>query len=162
MHRFKPGVPKRYLLLMAAFAWTAGGSILGVRGVLWLAANESFFTIHVAIAFLLGLGFFQLVFSKVSLKHIRRIHAIEIVRPSLFAFFDLKGYVMMIGMISLGVFLRSSKLVNPEILYNFYVLMGTPLLVSALRFYYAFFRYPQLLAADGPGAGTEEGIGSAD
>jgi hypothetical protein len=151
MNRFKPGVPKRFLLLIAALVWTAGGFVLILKGVTWLATNKSFFTIHVAITFVLGLVFFQLVFSKVSLKHITRIHAIDIVRPSLFAFFDLKGYVMMACMISLGVFLRKSNLVNPEVLYNFYVLMGTPLMVSAARFYYAFWRYPRLLAEDGRG-----------
>jgi len=161
-HRFKLGVPKRWLLFAAALVWTTGGTILGWRGVAWLAGNESFFTIHVAIAFVLGLAFFQLVFAKVSLKHIRRIHAIDLVRPSLFAFFDLKGYAMMAIMITLGILLRSSKLIDPEILYNFYVLMATPLLVSALRFYYAFWRYPRLLASDGPGSGTAEGLGSAD
>jgi hypothetical protein len=150
MHRLRPGVPKRYLLLVAALVWTVGGVVLGIKGLVWLAANESFFTIRVAIAFVLGLAFFELVFARVSLKHITRIHAIDLVRPSLFAFFDLRGYVMMALMISLGVFLRKSNLVNPEFLYNFYVLMGTPLLVSALRFYYAFWRYPRLLGGLAP------------
>ena len=161
-HRFKPGVPKRYLLLMAGFAWTTAGLVLGLRGSLWLVAHDSYIFLHFLIAIVLGLIFFQLVFAKVSLKHINRIHALDLVRPSLFAFFDAKGYIMMALMISLGIFLRRSNLIEPEILYNFYVLMGTPLLVSALRFYYAFWRYPQLLAADGPGAATDEGLGSAD
>jgi len=162
MHRFKPGVPKRYLLLAAGLAWTTAGLVLGLRGSLWLVANDSYVFLHFLVAIVLGLIFFQLVFAKVSLKHITRIHEIDIVRPSLFSFFDAKGYVMMALMIFLGIFLRRSKLVEPEILYNFYVLMGTPLIVSALRFYYAFFRYPQLLAEDGPGGATDEGLGEAD
>ncbi len=162
MHRFKPGVPKRYLLLAAGLAWTTAGLILGLRGMLWVGGHDSFVPLHFFIAVVLGLIFFQLVFAKVSLKHITRIHALDLVRPSLFAFFDAKGYVMMALMISLGIFLRHTSFVAPEILYNFYVFMGTPLLVSALRFYYAFIRYPKLLAADGPGAATDEGLGEAD
>lgn len=162
MHRFKPGVPKRYLLLAAGLAWTTAGLMLGLRGLLWVVSNDSFIPVHVVVAIILGLIFFQLVFAKVSLKHITRIHAMDILKPSLFAFFDAKGYIMMVLMISLGIFLRKTKFVEPEILYNFYVLMGTPLLVSAIRFYFAFWRYPRLLAADGPGAGTDEGIGDAD
>ncbi|HUX42057.1 MAG TPA: hypothetical protein VMV83_12905 [Rectinemataceae bacterium] len=162
MHRFKPGVPKRYLLLAAGLAWTTAGLILGLRGMLWVIGHDSFVPVHFLIAVTLGLVFFQLVFAKVSLKHITRIHALDIVRPSLFAFFDAKGYVMMALMISLGIFLRRSHIVASEILYNFYVFMGTPLIVSALRFYYAFIRYPRLLAADGPGAATDEGLGEAD
>ncbi|HUX38140.1 MAG TPA: hypothetical protein VMV44_09600 [Rectinemataceae bacterium] len=162
MHRFKPGVPKRYLLLAAGLAWTTAGLILGLRGMLWVIGHDSFVLLHFLIAVTLGLVFFQLVFAKVSLKHITRIRELEIVRPSLFAFFDAKGYIMMVLMISLGIFLRRSHLVAPEILYNFYVFMGTPLLVSALRFYWAFIRYPQLLAEDGPGGATGEGLGEAD
>lgn len=162
MHRFKPGVPKRYLLLVAGLAWTTAGLILGLRGVIWVVSHDSFVPLHVIVALTFGLVFFQLVFAKVSLKHITRIRELEILRPSLFAFFDAKGYIMMGLMISLGIFLRRTSFVPPEYLYNFYVLMGTPLLVSALRFYYAFIRYPQLLAADGPGAGTDEGLGAAD
>jgi hypothetical protein len=162
MHRFKPGVPKRYLLLAAGLAWTTAGLILGLRGMLWVIGHDSFVPIHFLIAVTLGLVFFQLVFAKVSLKHITRINALDIVRPSLFAFFDAKGYVMMALMISLGIFLRRSHIVASEILYNFYVFMGTPLVVSALRFYYAFIRYPRLLAEDGPGAATDEGLGEAD
>lgn len=162
MHRFKPGVPKRYLLLAAGLAWTTAGLILGLRGILWVLTHDSFVPVHFIVAVIFGLIFFQLVFAKVSLKHITRIHAMEILRPSLFAFFDAKGYIMMALMISLGIFLRHTSFVPPEFLYNFYVLMGTPLLVSALRFYWAFARYPKLLAADGPGAATDAGLGEAD
>ena len=162
MHRFKPGVPKRVLLLAAALAWTVAGTILGLRGTIWVADHDSFFPLHIAAAVLLGLAFFQLVFAKVSLRHIARIRAIDLVRPCLFSFFDFKGYIMMALMISGGILLRRSGLVDPEILNNFFVLMATPLLVSAIRFYYAFWRYPRLLEADGPGSGTREGLGSAD
>ncbi len=162
MHRFKPGVPKRYLLLIAGLVWTFASFMLGGRGLAWLDANDQLFMLHLAIDVVLGLGFFILVFAKVSFKHISRIQALELAKPSLFAFFDTKGYIMMGIMITAGILLRSSGLVPPEILYNFYVLMGTPLLVSAFRFYYAFAVYPKLLALDGPGGGTGEGLGQAD
>lgn len=145
--RYKPGVPKRILLLAAALAWTTAGIMLGLRGTSFLLAHGDHLALRFTVAIVLGLVFFQVVFAKVSLKHLRRIHAIDLVRPCLFSFFDFRGYLMMALMISGGIGLRLSGLVDMKLLANFYVLMGTPLLVSALRFYYAFWRYPRLIIA---------------
>jgi uncharacterized membrane protein YedE/YeeE len=41
-------------------------------------------------------------------------------------------------MISGGITLRLSGLVNPEIIYTFFLCMGIPLLVSAWRFFYSY------------------------
>ena len=60
-------------------------------------------------------------------------------KPVLFSFFNLKSYLMMFSMISLGITLRLSVLVTPEHLALMYVTMGIPLLMSSIRFYAAFF-----------------------
>jgi hypothetical protein len=143
MNRLKPGVPKRALLLAAALAWTFAGAMLGERGTIWLLGHADRLIPRFAIAIILGLVFFRLVFAKVSLRHIRRIHGIAIVKPCLFSFFDTRSWIMMATMISAGVTLRLSGLVDLTALSTFYILMGTPLLVSALRFWHAFWRYPR-------------------
>ncbi len=142
LERFKLGIPKRYLLLVAAFAWTiAGGMLLG-RGSAWLLRFGDHLVLRYAIALSGGFAFFFLLFSRISLKHVRRIKAMEETRPSLFSFFDIKAYVMMACMITGGVLLRTLHLVAPSLLYTFYACMGTPLLISATRFYHSFAVYP--------------------
>jgi hypothetical protein len=68
-------------------------------------------------------------------------------RPSVFSFFGLKAYVLMALMISGGILLRASKLIEPSLLYTFYVFMGTPLLLSAIRFYVSFASYRRISAS---------------
>lgn len=139
----KPGIPKRYLLLVAALVWTFAGGMLFGKGASHLAAHGDRLLLRFALALAGGLAFFMLLFSKISLKHITRIHAIDIVRPCLFSFFDFKGYVMMGSMIAGGALLRKFEIIDPLLLANFYACMGTPLLLSAARFYYAWARYPR-------------------
>jgi hypothetical protein len=141
LDKHKPTVPKRYLLLVAGFVWTFAGAMLFGRGTAWLLEFGDHLLARYAIALAGGLAFFFLLFSRISIKHIARIHAIDIVRPCIFSFFDFKAYIMMALMITGGVLLRTLKLIEPSILYTFYVCMGTPLLLSALRFYYSFATY---------------------
>ncbi|WP_318348641.1 hypothetical protein [Aquipluma nitroreducens] len=63
----------------------------------------------------------------------------ETERPVVFSFFNLKSYVMMFSMITMGVTLRLTGLVSPANLALVYVTMGIPLLMSSIRFYYTFF-----------------------
>jgi hypothetical protein len=136
-----PSVPKRFLLLVAGLVWTFAGCMLFGRGSAWLLHYGDSLVLRYAIALAAGLGFFALLFSRISRKHVRRIRAMEAARPSVFSFFDRKSYVMMAVMIAGGITLRSLNLIEPSILYTFYVCMGTPLLLSAVRFYHSFAFY---------------------
>ena len=138
MDKFRPRVPKRALLLVAGLAWTLAGSMLLGRGSAWLLANGDRLVQRYAIALSGGVAFFFLLFSRISRRHVRRIRALEAARPSVFAFFDRRSYAMAAAMMAGGVLLRSSRLIEPSLLYTFYVCMGTPLLLSALRFYRSF------------------------
>lgn len=134
-------IPHRFLLLVAGLAWTlAGGMLLG-RATFWLLKFGDHLVLRYAIAVAGGLVFFLALFSRISRKHVARIRAIDDLRPSIFSFFDRKSYAMMALMILAGVALRTFKLVDPSILYTFYACMGTPLLLSAVRFYHSFATY---------------------
>jgi hypothetical protein len=136
-----PTVPKRYLLLVAGLVWTFAGAMLFARGSAWLLQHGDHLIARYAIALAGGLAFFAALFSRISLKHVARIRAMDIVRPSVFSFFDSKAYMMMALMIAGGVLMRTLGLIEPSILFTFYVCMGTPLLLSALRFYHSFAAY---------------------
>jgi hypothetical protein len=136
----KPGIPKQYLLFVAAFIWTFAGGMLLYRGFSSLQFTSSQTIIEEGCCIIAGLMFYKFIFSGISLKHINRILNLQIERPCLFSFFNWRSYFMMTLMITLGVTLRLTGLVPVVYLSLFYIAMGTPLLMSAIRFYYYSFR----------------------
>ncbi len=136
LNSYKPSVSKHNLLFIAGLAWTTAGGILAGRGLSYLLQHGQHLGWQLFGGFLFGLIFYVLLFAKISRKHIRRIHGLNIPYPCAFSFFNLRGYLMMSIMISGGILLRRFDVINKEWLYNFYVTMAVPLLISASRFFY--------------------------
>jgi len=135
----KTGIPKKYLLLVAALFWTFAGCMLLVRGFSILKFNFRSRFPEETGSILTGIIFYKFMFSKISLKHINRIQSIQPERPSIFSFFNRRSYILMTIMITAGVTLRMTGIIPEYYLALFYIAMGTPLLISAVRFYrYAF------------------------
>lgn len=133
---FKPGVPKRYLMFVAALVWLFAGCMLVYKGLLFMIIDDlQVLIIKLLISISLGLLFFVLMFSKIAAKHVSRILNIKHENPCLFSFFNWKSYLMMGSMITLGILLRTFHLVPMFYLSCFYVAMGTPLLLSSSRFF---------------------------
>jgi hypothetical protein len=141
-------VSKRILLFEAAIVWTIAGIILLLRGSSMLEASSGFSWLKMIACIGCGIGFFVLVFSKISGKHIARITNLKGNHHRFYEFFNPRSYLMMAGMISLGIFLRKTSIVPLAFLSLAYITMGIPLLFSSFRFYYSWFCY--LSAADLP------------
>lgn len=135
-------VTKRHLLLEAATIWTFAGGMLLYRGSVMLALSASFSWMKIIICFICGLLFFRFVFSKISRKHVNRIMNLPGVRHRFYEFFNLRSYLMMLGMISMGIFLRKTSIVPLSSLSLAYITMGIPLLLSSIRFYHSWYFYP--------------------
>lgn len=135
LNKYKPGVTKRVLLIVARLVWTFAGGMLLIKGFQMLSDQPHNFWIKLIFSFMGGVLFFVLLFKKLSLKHIKRILFSEVEKPCAFSFFNWKGYLMMILMITTGITLRTTGVVSPDILSVLYIMMGIPLLSSALRFY---------------------------
>ncbi len=135
LNTLKPSVPKRYLLLVAAVVWTFAGGMLLFRGFSALKYNSTGILIEEAVSIVFGIVFYIFMFSRISLKHIVRMQNNPIERPCVFSFFNWRSYILMSTMISLGVTLRLTGLVPIQYLSLFYICMGTPLILSSLRFY---------------------------
>jgi hypothetical protein len=142
--RLKPRIPKRYLLFVAAFVWTFAGGMLFFRGFSMLILYPAFLFLKILISIMLGLIFYFVLFAKISLKHTRRILKMEIERPCFFSFFNFRSYLMMAAMITMGIALRTTSIIPLEYLSAFYVTMGVPLSLSAIRFYYNGIFYNRL------------------
>jgi len=138
LEKIKPGVQRRTLLLIAGCAWSIAGGILIFRSLVHLIGvnHNLFLEIITGIGF--GTLFYILLFARISKKHITRITLIKIDNPCFFSFFNFRSYLLMAIMISGGISLRLSGLINAEIIYTFFLCMGIPLLVSAWRFFYSY------------------------
>jgi hypothetical protein len=139
MNQFLPRVSKRYLLLVAALVWTFAGGMLLFRGFAVTHTQETHWSVKIAFCIVGGLLFYKVMFDRISSKHVTRIKTMVVERPVIFSFFNLKSYLMMFSMITMGVTLRLTGLVAPTHLALVYVTMGIPLLMSSFRFYYTFF-----------------------
>jgi len=141
----KPAIPKRYLLFVAAFVWTFAGGMLLFRGfsVIYPNISDRFWEVVACLA--CGILFYLFMFSKISAKHVKRILNIQIEKPCLFSFFNVRSYIMMASMITLGITLRKTGLVPLEYLSYLYITMGIPLSLSAIRFYYNGINYSKSL-----------------
>ncbi len=139
--RLKPAVPKRVLLFVAAFLWTFAGSMLLYKGNKMLDSSAKYMILKLTLVLLAGLLFYWKVFAGLSLKHTLRILNMPVEYPCLFAFFNLRSYLMMVLMISMGIVLRSTGWVSQSYLSFLYLTMSVPLLLSSVRFYYTGFFY---------------------
>ena len=142
--KIKPGVSKRYLMFLAAFVWTFAGGMLLYKGSVFLKQSGDHLWLKLVISAVAGILFYMGMFSKISLKHARRIINLKSKKPCLFSFFNVKSYILMSVMISLGIFLRTSGMVPVTYLSILYVTMGIPLFSSAFRFYYFAFHFNKM------------------
>jgi hypothetical protein len=138
LEKFKPAVSRRSLLLIAGCVWSIAGGILITRAMIQLLAINHFLILDIISGIIFGAGFYLLLFARISKKHITRITLIKIDNPCFFSFFNFRSYLMMAVMITGGITLRKLDLINHEILYTFFLMMGLPLLVSAYRFFFSY------------------------
>ena len=132
---FIPHVGHTNLLYIASVVWFFAGGMLLYRGFMGVMIHSEFLLPKVVVALFLGLVFYNLMFKKISKKHITRIEGLKNKKHPFYAFFNLRSYLMMIFMISMGITIRLLALVPFEYLALFYIVMGTPLLFSAFGFF---------------------------
>jgi len=134
-------VSKRVLLFEAALVWTFAGIMLLFRGDAMLESFSGFSWSKIVACIIGGLVFFRVVFSGISRKHVNRITNLVGDHHHFYDFFNRRSYLMMLGMISMGIFLRKSMIVPPSSLALAYITMGIPLLLSSFRFYNHWYFY---------------------
>lgn len=137
----KPGVSHRTLVFTAALLWSfAGFKILriGIPGILH-------FPHHIFIHFAMGLAgaipFFYFVFRKVFRKHLFRISNLPAEKPCIFSFFNFKNYLLMLGMITLGILVSRFHLLPTLEKDIFYISLGMSLFSAGMMFFWAGIKY---------------------
>ena len=140
LHKLKPGVSRRTLLFIAGVVWVIAGYGLFVRAIVQLLTLNHYLYLDLSIGLAGGIGFYLILFKRISKKHINRIGNIKVEKPCFFSFFSWRSYLMMIVMISGGITLRKLDFIDTEYFYTFYMMMCVPLFISAIRFFIAWYR----------------------
>lgn len=130
-------VPRHWLFAIAGALWTGVGLLLCVRAIDWLLPLSTVVEVSTELAGVIVAGFaYPAAFAKVVRKGIARINGLS--NPvSLFAFTAWKGYLMIGGMISLGILLRGSAI--PKYYLSVpYTAMGLSLLAGSVQYFRQF------------------------
>lgn len=134
-------VRKRTLLVVAGVVWLAAGINILRIGIGALAANLSKvgLTILLLLLAVLTLTAFLAMFRKIVPRHTKRIRGYGEEKKSIFCFFDVKGYLLMVFMMGLGIVLRRQPWMPLEFFAAFYTGLGSALSVSGIRFIKAWW-----------------------
>lgn len=132
LQTLKPGAPKIVLIALGAALWGFAAYRILKMGFIFIEKHA----LHHFLNYLIGVAgfipFFLLVFRKVSLRYITRIKNLPQRRPCMFAFFDLRGYIMMSFMITLGIMVSHWKVIPELYKGTFFISLGLSLLASSI------------------------------
>ena len=128
-------VAKRHLLLANAIVWGAPGVKILVTGIQsYLAIWPSKAIVWLALGTVLVLAGFLAMFGRIVKKYSDRILAFPQEKKSLLAFLPLKGWVLVIFMMCLGISLKFIPDIPTEFFASFYPGLGTALIVAGATF----------------------------
>ena len=115
----KYGVTKNTLLITAGIVWLlAGINILRIGISCWINDSHYWF-FKVCEATIVFLLFFGLIFHKLYKKHTHRISQKK-AKNCPFSFFDVKGWIIMAFMITIGILTRTLHLLPEAFIAVFY------------------------------------------
>jgi hypothetical protein len=135
LERFKPGAEKSTLLAVGGTFWIVAGLVLLVRGSLLVVSDPTDVALSFATGAVGAIPFYGGVFRGVSRKYASRIRALLPLRPCVFSFLNLRGYVMMGFMIGLGIWIRTSGLLPAHWVGALYVSIGIGLTGASPTFF---------------------------
>jgi len=132
LQTLKPGVPKPVLIALGAALWGFAAFRILKMGFMFVEKHALYHWINYLIGVAGFIPFFMLVFRKVSLRYINRIKNLPQRRPCMFAFFDLRGYILMSFMITMGIMVSHWKLIPELYKGTFFISLGLSLFASSI------------------------------
>jgi len=133
-------VPKKYLLLVSGLMWSGVGLMLISLATRWLQDLQ--FQPHwliIVLGIIPGILVALFGFTRIVHKNIQRIDEMG-TRASVFAFQAWHSYVLIVIMMSMGIYVRQSGLIPMIFKTPGYYTIGTALSLSSIRYYQAFIR----------------------
>jgi hypothetical protein len=141
-----PMVPKNQLVLLAGLVWCVAGTMVCMVGLPLQLTLAHQHLILVPLAASVFLVFYRFVFSRLVVKHTRRIRARTEERLPWWQFFNRSSWVVMAVMTGGGLVLRHSHVMPDWTIAFFYTGLGLALLVCGIRFLGVFMRKDVLAA----------------
>lgn len=131
-------VNKKVLMIIGGLVWIFAGTrvfSLGYKDV------TNINTIGVIASIVVFAVFFNFIFYKMAKKHVKRIDNKAKQKLCVFSFFDIKGYIIMTCMMTFGITLRSTGIINPNYLGLFYIGLGFALSLGGIIFLLSGINY---------------------
>ncbi len=131
----KPAVNRKWLIIISGLMWSSVGIFLNILAIGWL---KDFSNMQIFITVLLGLVIGWIIarfgFGFVANKNISRI--LEYPKDAcIFAFQEWKSYILIVFMMSLGIFLRTTGIMPKSIFAPMYMGIGIALFISSFKYY---------------------------
>ena len=132
----EPAVRRRTLILSAAAVWTLAGAFLSFRAILWFRASNGTAALMAVPALVVGFIKGHFLLSGMARRNIARIFALSPHKPKicLFAFQALQAYVVIFGMMGLGIVLRHSS-ISRQALAVVYLAIGSGLMYASIPYW---------------------------
>lgn len=130
----KYGVTRQFLLITAGIVWiVAGANILRIGIITWEDSSQDWL-FKVCEATLVFLLFFILVFRKLYNKYTLMIDHKKTEKNCPFSFFDIRGWLIMAFMMTLGITVRIFHLLPDSFISVFYTGLSTALIATGVLF----------------------------
>jgi uncharacterized membrane protein len=130
----KPAVTKSWLIALAGLMWTGAGLMLCRLAYNWLAIiNIGIGVTFGVLGVVMALGAYHFGFSKITQKNIERLNRLT-EKTCVFAFQTWKSYLIIMVMIILGAFIRSTP-ISKTYLAVLYTTIGGALLLASFLYY---------------------------
>ncbi len=137
-NKYKPGVKRKYLILVSGLVWVAIGIMLNALAISWLSVLHIASTwLYIVAGVILALIIHHFGFLKIVDRNLGRIKSLD-PKTCVFAFMSWKSYLLVIIMITLGILLRHSPIPR-NLLSIIYVGIGLALVLSSIRYLRVFF-----------------------
>mgnify|MGYP003371790975 FL=1 len=132
-------IKNKYLLLIAAIVWLiAGFNVLKIGVETYINYVT---VINLLLSLVVFLAFWIMVFSKLVKKHTLRISSYESEKQWFYLFFDLKSFIIMAIMMTMGIVIRYYALLPDVFIAVFYTGLGSALALAGILFMVNFMRF---------------------
>jgi hypothetical protein len=134
----EPAVKRRTLILSAAAVWGLVGAFLSFRAFIWFRASDRRVSWMVALALAVGFLKGHFLLTRMARRNIRRIRKLSPHKAKIcvFAFQAIQAYLVILGMMFLGILLRRSSIPR-EVLAVIYLAIGSALFSASLAYWRA-------------------------
>lgn len=140
LQRLKPAVHKKWLIMISGLVWTGVGVLLVRIASKWFPSfNMVQKELSIGGGIFLGIIIAWFGFSNLAKKNAKRILAYPR-KACIFGFQRWQSYILVLVMISMGIFLRTTPFVPRFLLAPMYIGIGLALFLSSFVYYKIYFR----------------------